>query len=133
MTARATLLAAALLATGAAAACEPDLAGEHVARVEGGDLTLAFRADPALIVVGEPFALDIAICHAGDAPIALRRVDAEMPEHRHGMNYAPTVAAIGPRRFRAEGLLFHMPGRWRVHFELAGAPPRRLAADIRLD
>jgi len=133
VTARTPFLAAALLAAGAAAACEPGLSGEHVVQVADGDLVMAFRADPAPIAVGEPFALDIAICHAGDAPLQLRLVDAEMPEHRHGMNYAPSIAASGPRRFRAEGLLFHMPGRWRVRFELGGTPARRLAADIRID
>ncbi|HEV8109104.1 MAG TPA: cytochrome-c peroxidase, partial [Burkholderiales bacterium] len=41
-----------------------------------------------------------------------------MPEHRHGMNYAPTVKALAPGRWRAEGLMFHMPGRWELVFEV---------------
>jgi hypothetical protein len=50
-------------------------------------------------------------------PVALR-VDADMPAHRHGMNYRTTVTALGDGRFRAEGLMFHMAGRWRLLFDL---------------
>jgi hypothetical protein len=48
------------------------------------------------------------------------RIDAVMPQHRHGMNYRPTVAALGDGRFRAEGLLLHMPGLWEFSFDLRG-------------
>jgi hypothetical protein len=41
-----------------------------------------------------------------------------MPEHRHGMNYAPSLQALGDGRWRAEGLLWHMSGRWELRFEL---------------
>jgi hypothetical protein len=66
----------------------------------------------------------------------LLRVDAEMPEHRHGMNYQPSIRARDrPNYFLAEGLLFHMPGRWQVTFELKrqGGPVQRLTADITLE
>jgi cytochrome c peroxidase len=78
---------------------------------------LSFRQSP--IEVGKHFALDVATCakDGKTAPESLR-VDAQMPEHRHGMNYAPTVTATGPQRWRAEGLMFHMPGRWEFAFEL---------------
>jgi cytochrome c peroxidase len=46
------------------------------------------------------------------------KVDAHMPEHRHGMNNAPSVKAIGDARWRAEGLMFHMQGRWELVFEV---------------
>jgi hypothetical protein len=45
-------------------------------------------------------------------------VDAQMPEHRHGMNYRPTVSATGNGRYVAEGLLFHMPSRWQLRFDV---------------
>jgi cytochrome c peroxidase len=44
-----------------------------------------------------------------------------MPEHRHGMNYAPALKALGPGRWRAEGLMLHMPGRWEFVFEIRAA------------
>jgi cytochrome c peroxidase len=62
----------------------------------------------------------VAACaKAGPAPKTLK-VDAHMPAHRHGMNYAPKVTALGPGRWRAEGLLFHMPGRWELVFVVDG-------------
>jgi hypothetical protein len=36
------------------------------------------------------------------------------------MNYRPGVTSLGGGRFRAEGLLFHMPGDWRLIVELRG-------------
>ena len=78
------------------------------------------------MTVGRHFSLDIVVCARGGAslPLALR-VDADMPAHRHGMNYRPTVRALGDGRYRADGLLLHMAGRWRLLFELT--------ADGRLD
>jgi len=43
-----------------------------------------------------------------------------MPEHRHGMNYRPEVKPLAPGRWRAEGLLFHMPGKWEFVFVVDG-------------
>ena len=44
-------------------------------------------------------------------------VPARMPEHRHGMNYRPSLTPQGPGRWRADGLLWHMAGQdhqwWR--------------------
>jgi hypothetical protein len=69
----------------------------------------------------------------GAAPAGLR-VDATMPEHRHGMNYRATVAPQGGGRYVAEGLLFHMPGRWQLLFdvETRGAT-ERLTSDVVLE
>jgi hypothetical protein len=48
----------------------------------------------------------------------LLRVDADMPAHRHGMNYRPTLELQPEGRFIAQGLMLHMPGRWRIRFEI---------------
>jgi hypothetical protein len=53
-----------------------------------------------------------------------------MPEHRHGMNYKPGIRPVGAGRFRAEGLMFHMPGRWEFVFDLGG---ERLADSVRME
>ena len=45
-------------------------------------------------------------------------IDSWMPHHRHGMNVAPRVAAEGPGRWRAEGMLMHMSGLWEVDVDL---------------
>ncbi|HXF45459.1 MAG TPA: hypothetical protein VNK91_05005, partial [Burkholderiaceae bacterium] len=119
---RPTALAAALLGLTAVAAraCEPGLGGEGVRRLEGKSYVLAWRAEPSQLKVSEFFALEVAACaRAGGHPRQLR-VDAQMPEHRHGMNYRPSVASRGDGRFTATGLLLHMPGRWEFVFDLRG-------------
>jgi hypothetical protein len=82
--------------------------------------------------VGEHFVVDVAVCpKAGGAPPSALRVDATMPDHRHGMNYRPSIAGLGSGRYRAEGLMFHMPGRWVMEFDItAGAATERATAEI---
>ena len=51
------------------------------------------------------------------------------------MNYRPSVSRLGPGLYRAEGLMFHMPGRWELVFELrdgAGAA-QRFAQTLMID
>jgi cytochrome c peroxidase len=94
-------------------ACDPGLDGT---RLESPRFVLAFRS--AGVEVGKHFGVDIAACaKSGSAPSTLK-VDAHMPEHRHGMNYTPSVKKTGPGQWRAEGLLFHMPGKWEFVFEI---------------
>ena len=46
------------------------------------------------------------------------------------MNYAPGVAGVAPGRFVAEGLVFHMPGRWTLSFDVRGPGGERLEDDL---
>ena len=105
--------AAGLVIGGAAGACEPGLEGT---RLESPRFVLAFK--PEAVTVAQHFAVDIAVCAKSAAKPEIVKVDAQMPEHRHGMNYAPSVTKTGPQRWRAEGLMFHMPGKWEFAFEL---------------
>jgi hypothetical protein len=128
---RATALAAAsmLAACTQAWGCGEALRGT-TSRIENAHYEIAFAVVPEPIAAGKHFALDIAVCpRAGaEAPKALQ-VDAAMPEHRHGMNYRPVVASRGPGRYRADGLMFHMPGRWDLYFDVAtSAGSERLTA-----
>lgn len=70
--------------------------------------------------------LEIAVCPAA----AELRANAHMPEHRHGMNYRPTLAPADAGRYRSEGWLFHMPGRWEFVFDVGG---ERLTDSLRLE
>lgn len=83
------------------------------------DARIAFVARPSPVPVGRHFDLDFVVCSSAavrdDAAI---QVDADMPAHRHGMNYRATVSMVSAGVYRAEGLMFHMPGRWRVIFDL---------------
>jgi hypothetical protein len=119
-----TLVAACALALAgvahAADDCAARLKAPRAMQARGGGYTVAFAPRPAPLATGRHFALDIAVCpdRGVVAPKSLR-VDADMPAHRHGMNYRATVAARGDELYHAEGLLLHMPGRWRFIFDLA--------------
>jgi hypothetical protein len=104
-------------------------------RIANARYEIVFAAVPAPIEPGKHFSLDIAVCPRGGALPALSlRVDAVMPEHRHGMNYRPVVVAQGGGVYRADGLMFHMPGRWDLLFDLAtSAGTERLAATRHLE
>lgn len=78
-------------------------------------------APPAVIILGDvplaqPFSALIKICEEG--PIAALELDAVMPAHQHGMNYLPTITHLGKGDFRAEGLVFHMPGVWEFRIKM---------------
>lgn len=77
---------------------------------------LAYRTVPAQVRVGEAFIVEVALC----PPAPLAAANATMPEHRHGMNYRPSIRAAGEGRFLTEGWVFHMPGRWEFSFEAGG-------------
>jgi YtkA-like len=125
---RASLALATLAGSSAALACGEGLA-QPTRQIENAQAVLVYRTVPDPVKVGRHFGIDFAVCPRGQvAPPDEVRVDAHMPEHKHGMNYKPGVTAIGQGRYRAEGLMFHMPGRWELVFELhgAGAPVRML-------
>lgn len=129
----AAALLGAFLATPAWADCALDLGRGTGWVVFSDHYLMAFRSDPLRIEVGEPFALVVNVCTRRGGAAELVAVDASMPEHRHGMNYRAAIAAKGEGRFRAEGLLFHMPGRWEITFDVGGgAESERLSHDILL-
>ena len=101
-------------------------------RLESARYIVSYKAEA--VEVARHFSLDLAICpKAGQAEVQAVKVDAQMPEHRHGMNYAPAVKALGPGRWRAEGLMFHMPGRWELTFEVtAGGATDRLVSSYQV-
>jgi hypothetical protein len=121
---------AGLLAAGTAEACEITPGVVPRGRAEGSGVVVAFETRPPRVEVGQHFTLDVRTCAEGAAP-RLTRIDADMPEHRHGMNYRPSLSATGDGRYAAEGLLFHMPGRWRLSFDLEREGRRlRLTSDL---
>ena len=126
---RAALRAALVLALAAPAARACELPGGPAQKLQSAAHTILYRATPALRI-GEHFTLELAVC----PPPEQLKVDAWMPEHRHGMNYRPSVRHLGGERNRAEGLLFHMPGRWEFLFELrAGGEAERFMHAVRIE
>ena len=115
------------LAAASATACElpPGV------RVETDRLSITYRTIPAKIAVGQPFVLELAACSKTGTPVSDRvKLDAHMPEHRHGMNYRTKVARMGAGRFHSEGWLFHMPGRWEFLFDI---DTERLTHSVRIE
>ena len=126
--ARSALAAAAcVFASTAALACElpPGV------RIESERVEISYWTIPAKIAVGQPFALELAACPKQGAVVSERvKLDAHMPEHRHGMNYRIKVVTLGPGRFHSEGWLFHMPGRWEFVFDIGA---ERLTHSVQIE
>jgi hypothetical protein len=115
-----------LAAATAAIACE--LPGGPAQTLRSNTYTVVYRTGP--LRIGEHFAVDFAVCPAPESV----RVDAWMPEHRHGMNYRPSLVAQGGGRYRADGLMLHMAGNWEFVFEVRfGGKTERLAHRVRLE
>jgi hypothetical protein len=112
-------LALLALAAAPAGACAWPGPAEGVMRVESGGRVVLYRAVPAPIRVNAPFEIEAMAC--ASEPVTGLKVDAHMPDHRHGMNYRPTVSPLGEGRYRARGLVFHMPGRWEILFDVETA------------
>ena len=101
-------------------------------QVEGAELPsndgawlIRWRTEPAEIPLNAPFHVEAQILPAdGSQPPAelTLRVDAAMPQHRHGMNRLPRMITLGDGRFRAEGMLFHMEGSWELYFDVGDGP-----------
>src|SRR5207344_2800739 len=93
----ATALAAALVCASSVASaqsCGADLVFPRV--LESDRYVVAYRTLPSPVVAGEHFVVEFAVCPRGGAqPPDSVRVDASMPEHKHGMNYVPVVVVKG--------------------------------------
>jgi hypothetical protein len=125
---------AALMFVSHAYACGDALRGER-RTIESGRYAIAYVTEPAPIAVGRHFVVDFVVCPRPDAPAPqVVRVDANMPEHRHGMNYRAAVVRTPTGVYRAEGMLFHMPGRWDLTFDIvAGNRTDRLIGTMRVE
>lgn len=100
------------------------LPGTAVACEESGQPMVSDNEDAPRVYIdiddiplAQPFSIRIDVCD--DAEIKNLRVDALMPAHKHGMNYTPSVTALGNNTFEVNGMLFHMPGEWEMQVDLA--------------
>lgn len=134
---RGLLFAVLAFGAGMAQACELPALGPNAKTLadEKSGLTLSWRFAPSVPKIGEFFVVEFAVCdRAGLVGAEALRVDAQMPAHRHGMNFQPRIVATGTNSFRAEGMMFHMPGKWQLAFERrAPAGAARLTADVEIE
>lgn len=116
-------------------ACTPPALDSARTLADGEKFAVAWRFVPARPQVGEFFVVEFGICNQNQPPVVEGlRIDAIMPAHRHGMNFQPKIVPTGSGLFRAEGMMFHMPGQWQLIFEQrAPNGPRRLTTDIQIE
>ena len=119
-----------VLAAGQAAACDRPEGWTGGAKIVGELWTAWWRSDPAPIPVSAHFSIHFHLC---GPPVDRIGVRGWMPDHRHGMNYRPAVTLNGSSG-AAEGLMFHMPGRWQLILDVRGAAGReKLTAEAVLE
>jgi hypothetical protein len=108
--------------------------------VEGstGLFVVRYLARPAAIPMNEDFALRACIFDARERERPLDDVelvvDAGMPEHKHGMVRVPRIERHDDGSFEIRGMLFHMPGRWELYFDVVrGALTERAQVSVELE
>jgi hypothetical protein len=118
----------------------PDAPASAPLRVVSNDETwlVVYRLRPPSIPLNEPFAVEVTIFdqrrnQAQVSDLTLH-VDAAMPEHRHGMNVVAEVWKNNDGSYTATGLVFHMPGRWELYFDITeGLVTERAQVEVWLD
>jgi len=87
---------------------------------------------------GETFTIEAWVFAAGETAkprtdVSLA-VDAGMPQHGHGMNRVPRIEKQKGGRFEAQGLLFHMSGKWALYFDVGSGPlVERAQTDVEVE
>jgi hypothetical protein len=90
-------------------------------RTAGGGWEVRWRSGASGILPLEPFTLEVEVHDAEGRPAGedvVVTADAAMPHHGHGMNFVPRTTPLGEGRYRIEGMLFHMRGRWELFVDV---------------
>lgn len=114
----------------------PAWLGARETKSGAGAYLVRWRTEPDEIPMNDEFKLR-AWVFAADAPDTVLRdvelvIDAAMPEHGHGMARAPKIAKLEDGSIEASGMLFHMPGRWELYFDVSKAELTE-RAQVRID
>lgn len=86
---------------------------------KGRNYTIIFTPPIDSIPLNQPFDMDVTIQGLSKQMLTYTvklEVDAGMKAHNHGMNVRPTVTSLGKGKFKVEGMLFHMTGKWFISF-----------------
>lgn len=134
MKARATIVAAFIVAGCAACAARAPSAREPAAAADaedafawreaesaGGTWRVRWRSEPETLAFGELARLVVEAADASGAAPDELRADAGMPEHGHGLLRRAQVVRLGTGRFAVEDLYLQMPGAWRLYLDLGRA------------
>jgi len=100
----------------------------------GGRYSIELQTTPAPITVNQPFDVTVGVAPKGGPAADLEvQVDARMPAHFHGMNRVAKVSRGPGNTWKAEGLLFHMPGHWELYVDITqGGVTERAQLDVTL-
>jgi hypothetical protein len=87
-----------------------------------GGYEVVFAIMAPKVPLNEPFEIQACVTVKAGSPIDAKNlvisVDAAMPQHQHGMNTKPRIEQTGDGCIHAEGMLFHMVGRWELYFDI---------------
>lgn len=91
--------------------------GERVSPVDAAMLHYRIKSPP--LTVAQHFSMQFLLCH-DETMLVIEgfKLDALMPVHGHGMNYKASINWLDNGLVEASGLLFHMPGQWRITVNL---------------
>lgn len=93
----------------------------------------AVRLPAGEVPLNRPFEIEVSVCANDGAPIERFTLSAIMPAHQHGMNYQPVISQSADGNIVADGLVFHMPGIWRITVSgLVGGETRGYFLDLKI-
>lgn len=96
-------------------------AATYSAVSSGGGYTVDYSPSSDPMPLNKLFSIDIVIKpkkQGGRVIYPNVRVGARMPTHNHGMNTQIIVRKVSEGHYRADGVLLHMPGSWRITIDL---------------
>lgn len=98
----------------------PGVSYETTTATSGGSFMVSYTTDPSPLPPAAYFTVTATVAAAGDtsSPLsgAVVVMDADMPDHDHGMNVSPEVVDNGDGTHTGSPFLFHMTGDWRLRF-----------------
>ena len=94
---------------------------EHQNSVRMGTVILNYQFVPENLTTGIHTDMLISLCESDQPFEGSVKVDANMPDHGHGMNYQAELKQVNNGEFIASGLYFHMPGSWQISIRLYGS------------
>ncbi|HLY07706.1 MAG TPA: hypothetical protein VKW04_00245 [Planctomycetota bacterium] len=113
---------------------EAGRSGRRRLESNGGRYWVELETSPAGIAVNQPFDVSVLVTPKSAPSGTLDvMVDARMPAHFHGMNRTAKITRGSGNSWKAEGLVFHMPGRWELYVDVSdGGVTERAQLDVDL-
>ncbi len=115
-------------------AAKPPSTGKRSVSSNDGRYAVELETTPAVLAVNQPFDVALKVLPKNGAAKDLDVVvDARMPAHFHGMNRVAKITRAGENTWKAEGLVFHMPGHWELYVDITqGGATERAQIDVDL-